>query len=131
MCTGIVPVDIAADDPELALAAIGIYGVIAYSVSLRTREMGLRLALGAKERDLVRLVVIGSMRFVALGMAVGLVAAVGLTRLLSGQLFGVSALDPVVYAGVGCLLAGIALLASFLPAWRTTKVDPIDSLRVS
>ena len=115
----------------LALAAIGIYGVIAYSVSLRTREMGLRLALGAKERDLVRLVVIGSMRFVALGMFFGLIAAVGLTRLLSGQLFGVSALDPAVYVAVGSLLAGIALLASFLPAWRTTKVDPIDSLRVS
>ena len=105
--------------------------MIAYSVSLRTREMGLRLALGAKDHDLVRLVVMGSMRFVALGMAVGLVAAVGLTRLLSGQLFGVSALDPVVYVGVGCLLAGIALLASFMPAWRTTTVDPIDSLRVS
>ena len=114
----------------LFLATVGIYGVIAYSVSQRTTEMGLRMALGAGGTDLVRLVVLHSMSFVTLGLLVGLVAAVGVSRVLSQQLFGVMALDPVVFV-VGLLALGFAaLVASYLPARRATTVDPIEALRV-
>jgi putative ABC transport system permease protein len=114
----------------LLLAGVGIYGVIAYSVSQRTAEMGLRMALGAGSRDLVKLVVENSMRFVLVGMVLGLVSAMFLARFLSGQLFGVSPLDPAVYLGVSALLGATGLLASYMPARRATRVDPIDALRV-
>ena len=114
----------------LFLAAVGIYGVIAYSVSQRTTEMGLRMALGASGADLVGLVVRNSMTFVGLGMAVGLLAAFALTRFLSGQLFGVSTLDPAVFVSVAVVLGLAAFLASYLPARRATRVDPIEALRV-
>jgi putative ABC transport system permease protein len=113
----------------LALAALGIYGVIAYSVSQRSAEMGLRMALGAGALDLVGLVVGGSFRFVVPGMAAGLLLSVGLARFLSGQLFGVSPFDPVVYLGVAVVLGTTALAASYLPARRATRVDPIEALR--
>jgi len=112
------------------LAAVGIYGVIAYSVSQRTTEMGLRMALGADGADLVRLVVRDSMAFVGLGMGVGLLGSALLTQFLSGQLFGVSPLDPTVFLGVSVVLGGAALAASYLPARRATIVDPIEALRV-
>lgn len=114
----------------LLLASLGIYGVIAYSVSQRTTEMGLRMALGADASDLVGLVVRGSMKFVAIGMVLGLGVSVVLTRFLSGQLFGVSRLDPFVFVGVSLLLAMLALVASIIPARRATTVDPLDALRV-
>jgi putative ABC transport system permease protein len=114
----------------LALAAVGIYGVIAYSVSQRSREMGLRMALGAGRPDLLGLVVSGSMRFVVPGMALGLLLSAALARLLSGQLFGVSPFDPLVYLGVAVVLGGTALAASYLPARRAARVDPIEALRV-
>jgi putative ABC transport system permease protein len=113
----------------LALAALGIYGVIAYSVSQRSAEMGLRMALGAGAPDLVRLVVGGSLRFVVPGMTAGLLLSTALARFLSGQLYGVSPFDPVVYLGVAALLGATALAASFLPAKRATRVDPIEALR--
>ena len=114
----------------LLLAAVGIYGVIAYSVSQRSTEMGLRMALGAEANDLVGLVVANSMGFVAAGIAAGLLLAMGLARFLSGRLFGVSSLDPMVYAGVALVLGLAALAASFFPARRAARVDPIESLRV-
>ncbi|HEY7700109.1 MAG TPA: FtsX-like permease family protein, partial [Vicinamibacteria bacterium] len=114
----------------LGLAAVGIYGVIAYSVSQRSREMGLRMALGAGKPDLVGLVVSGSLRFVLPGMALGLLMSAALARLLAGQLFGVSPFDPVVYLGVALVLGTTALAASYLPARRATRVDPIEALRV-
>lgn len=114
----------------LLLAAVGIYGVIAYSVSQRTTEMGLRMALGAGSRDLVGLVVRNSMAFVSLGLGAGLFGSFGFARLLSGQLFGVSPLDPRVYLGVVLVLGLAALTASYLPARRATRVDPIEALRV-
>jgi putative ABC transport system permease protein len=113
----------------LALAGLGIYGVIAYSVSQRSAEMGLRMALGAGAPDLVGLVVGGSLRFVVPGMAAGLLLSMALARLLSGQLFGVSPFDPLVYLGVAVVLGTTALAASVLPARRATRVDPIEALR--
>ncbi len=114
----------------LLLAGVGIYGVIAYSVSQRTTEMGLRMALGAGTPDLVGLVVRNSMASVVVGMGVGLVGSFGFGRLLSGQLFGVSPLDPRVYLAVVIVLGLAALTASYLPARRATRVDPIEALRV-
>ena len=114
----------------LLLAVVGIYGVIAYSVSQRTTELGLRMALGAGARDLTGLVVRNSMSFVALGMAVGLGGAFVSARFLSGQLFAVSPLDPLVYLSVALVLVLAALIASYLPARRATRVDPMEALRV-
>ncbi len=114
----------------LALAAVGIYGVIAYSVSQRSKEMGLRMALGAGRQDLLGLVVGGSLRFVVPGMAGGLLLSAALARLLSGQLFGVSPFDPVVYLIVAVVLGTTALAASYLPARRAARVDPIEALRM-
>jgi len=114
----------------LLLASLGIYGVLAYSVSQRTTEMGLRMALGAGQAELVSLVVKNSMKFVAIGIVVGLGASLVLTRFLSGQLFGVSRLDPLVFFGVSLLLGLVAFVASVLPARRATRVDPLEALRV-
>jgi putative ABC transport system permease protein len=113
----------------LALAALGIYGVIAYSVSQRSIEMGLRMALGASASEIIGLVVAGSLRFVLPGIAAGLLLSAALARLLSGQLFGVSPFDPLVYGTVAAVLGTTALAASFLPARRAAKVDPIAALR--
>jgi putative ABC transport system permease protein len=114
----------------LLLASLGIYGVIAYSVSQRTTEMGLRMALGAGGSALVGLIVRGSMKFVAIGMVLGLGASFVLTRFLSGQLYGVGRLDPLVFVGVSLLLGVVALVASVIPARRATTVDPLEALRV-
>ena len=113
----------------LALAAIGIYGVAAYGVAQRTREIGIRMALGAARADVFRLIVGGSMKLIFLGVALGLAAAFGLTRLLASLLYGVQANDPLILAGVVALLGLVALLANYLPARRATRIDPIAALR--
>jgi ABC-type antimicrobial peptide transport system permease subunit len=113
----------------LLLAVVGLYGMVAYSTSRRTREIGVRLALGADHRDVLRLVVSEGMRPVAVGMAIGLVLALGATRLLVSYLFGVSPLDAITFVGVAAILTVVALMASYLPARRAAAIDPVRALR--
>jgi predicted permease len=113
----------------LLLAAIGIYGVVSYSVAQRTREIGVRMALGAKEKDVLRLVLGEGLFVVAVGLALGLLLAFAATRVIVGFLYGVGATDPLTFASVPLLLGFIALIASYIPARRATKVDPLVALR--
>jgi putative ABC transport system permease protein len=113
----------------LLLACLGVYGVLAHAVSRRTREIGIRMALGAKPKDVVRLVVRQGATLVAAGAGAGLLLSLGLTRLLRGVLYGVSASDPAAFVGMAALLAGVVLLASYLPARRGARTDPIAALR--
>ena len=111
------------------LAGVGIYGVMSYSVSQRSREIGIRIALGAQTRDVLKLVVGQGMRLAAIGLALGLIGAFGLTRLMSRLLFGVTATDPTTFAGIAVLLGSVALLACHLPARRAARVDPMTTLK--
>jgi putative ABC transport system permease protein len=113
----------------LLLAGIGIYGVISYSVAQRTREMGIRAALGASRQRLLRLVLDRGVVLTTIGLAIGLGGALALTRLMSSMLFGVGERDPFTMVSVAAILAGVALLASYVPARRATKVDPVVALR--
>jgi putative ABC transport system permease protein len=113
----------------LILAGIGIYGVISYSVAQRTRDIGIRVALGASERTLLRLVLDRGIVLTGIGLAIGLAGALALTRLMTTLLFGVGARDPMTMISVGIVLASVAMLASYVPARRAMKVDPIVALR--
>jgi putative ABC transport system permease protein len=113
----------------LTLSAIGIYGVMAYTTTQRRHEIGIRLALGAGARDVLGLVVGQGMRLVGIGLAAGLLGAWGLSRVLASQLFGISPQDPPTYGAVALLLGAVALAATWLPARRATRVDPMIALR--
>jgi putative ABC transport system permease protein len=113
----------------LTLAAVGISGVVSFSVSQRTREIGIRMALGARKTDVLKLVVANGMKLAFLGLAIGLVASWVLTRFISSLLFGVEPTDPLTFSAVSVCLLAAAFLACYLPARRATKVDPLEALR--
>jgi ABC-type antimicrobial peptide transport system permease subunit len=113
----------------LLLAAVGIYGVMSYVVAGRTREIGLRMALGAQTADVLRLILRQGMLLALIGTAIGIAIGFGGARLLKTLLYGVSAADPITFAAVTLLLGSVTLLACWLPAHRATKVDPMIALR--
>jgi ABC-type antimicrobial peptide transport system permease subunit len=113
----------------LVLASVGVYGVIAYGVSQRTQEIGVRLALGAQPADVVRLVVRNGAMMALAGIAIGLVGAFGVTRVVQSLLVDVSSSDTLSFVGVTLFLAAVALFASYVPARRATRVDPLTALR--
>ena len=113
----------------LILAAVGIFGVISYSASQRTHEIGIRVALGALQRDVLRLILGQGAKLALLGLGVGAVAALLLTRLMAGLLYGVSATDPLTFSAVAIVLLGFAVTACYIPARRTMRVDHMVALR--
>ena len=113
----------------LLLASIGLYGVISYLVGQQTQELGIRLALGAQRKDVLLLVLSQGMKMTLGGVALGLLASLGLTRLLTKMVYGVSTTDPATFAVIAALLILVALLACLIPARRATKVDPLTALR--
>jgi putative ABC transport system permease protein len=113
----------------LLLAAMGLYSVMAYSVSQRIPEIGIRMAMGARPWNVIAMVVGQGMTLTLAGMALGTVAALAVTRMVAGMLFGVDAADPVSFVLAGLFLGGVALLATWLPAFRATRIDPLTALR--
>ena len=113
----------------MLLAVVGIYGVMAYTVGDRTREIGIRMALGAHQGNIVKLVLSNGLGLTAIGVGVGVLAAFGLTRFLESMLFGLAAHDVVTFGVVAIVLGGVSLLATYLPARRAAKIDPLESLR--
>jgi predicted lysophospholipase L1 biosynthesis ABC-type transport system permease subunit len=113
----------------LLLASIGMYGVISYSVAQRTQEIGIRIVLGAQRRSVFQMVLGQGARLGGLGIAIGLVAALAVTRLLAGFLYGVRATDPLTFAGVSLLLLAVTLLACYIPARRAMRVEPMNAIR--
>jgi putative ABC transport system permease protein len=113
----------------LVLAGIGIYGVISYSVAQRTREIGIRMALGASREDVIRMILLQGARIAGTGVVIGMLAAFGLTRYLEKLLFSVSPSDPSTFGAVAFVLAIVALLACYIPARRTLRLDPMIALR--
>jgi ABC-type antimicrobial peptide transport system permease subunit len=113
----------------LVLGALGIYGVLSYLVTQRTREIGVRVALGARASSVLGMIVWRGLRLAGLGVLVGIAAALALTRLMQGVLYGVTPTDPLTFVGVALTLLAVAAGASWIPAWRATKVDPLVALR--
>jgi len=113
----------------LVLACIGLYGLLAYEVTRRTREIGMRMALGAEKNDVLRMVVGQGVRLALIGVAVGIAGALALTRFLSSLLYGVTPTDPLTFIAVSLILIAVALLACYIPARRAAKVDPMVALR--
>ena len=113
----------------LVLACIGLYGLLSYEVGRRTRELGIRVALGAHHRDLSRLVIGQGILLALIGAAIGIAAAVGVTRFMASMLFGIKATDPATFIGVAIMLIVVALAACYIPARRAMKVDPMVALR--
>jgi putative ABC transport system permease protein len=113
----------------LLLASVGIYGVMTQFVAQRTHEIGVRMALGARPREVARLVLGQGVRLALLGLAIGMVVAAAATRLIRSLLYGLSASDPMTFVFVASLLLGVVLLACLVPAWRAMRVDPIVALR--
>jgi putative ABC transport system permease protein len=115
----------------LVLAIVGIYGAVAYSVSQRTQEMGIRMALGAERHDILRLVLRQGLAPACMGIGLGVAASLALTRLMTGMLYQVSTTDPAAFAGGAALFVIVSMLASYLPALKATRVDPMVALRWS
>jgi len=113
----------------LLMASLGLYGVISYLVERRTQELGIRIALGAQRSNVLRLVLGDGLKMAAGGVAIGLLAAFGLTRLLARMVYGVTTTDPITFGTIALVLIVVALLACYLPARRATKVDPLVALR--
>jgi len=113
----------------MLLAALGVFGVVNYSVTQRTREIGIRMSLGAQSRDVLRLIVSQGLRLAIIGIAIGIAGAAALTRALTSLLYGVSALEPLIFVGGTLLMVSVALFASYIPARRASRVDPLKALR--
>src|SRR5439155_2922911 len=111
------------------LAAIGLYGVVAYSVARRTAEIGIRMALGAVPRDVLALILKDAARMTGAGIGIGLAGALALSRLVESQLFGIKPADPIVLAGAATALAMVALISAWVPGWRASRIDPVRALK--